>query len=1042
MRNKMKPVKLTMTAFGPYAGREELDFSLLENRKMFVISGKTGSGKTTIFDAISFAMYGRPSGDNRSAQEMRSQFAQKGQLTEVEMLFELKGRQYVIRRTPQQEKVKARGTGTTTVGATAELSEITDEGKKVLLAANVRETDEKINELIGLEANQFRQILMIPQGEFQKLLMASSQEKEKILQKLFQTVFYKQVEDRLKEKADILKKEAGKTVEEQIMMLTNLSPYSDEMRILLEEEDMMKDAVLKQLDIDMDMMQQEHQTMKENIVEIGRKRDECVAERERGMALNRQFDQLIQLKEVKRQLDDQQEEMQLITGNIVRSERAEKLLLYEVHMQKAEKAFVLAYERKKEAVQNEKSARAQFEQAAEVLKREEDRQQERDRMTERYQQLESMKESVYAFKEAMQVEAKYEEQLENTVADGVRLRKTLQEIEEKIAETECMIKPLELAGERFIEADHLVEKAEQMLELYKEATATTSQLLTLEAEKKEADKRFMEAVQKAEEGKKQVLALRQELKREQAALLALHLTEGEPCAVCGALHHPKPAYSGDDKGSLIHDEDVEEAEKHASLMEQQCHNEERNRTAIQFAINTAKKEIEKLKAKLPKNQKIEDIQEMLQCAKTDRQTAEHDRKKRQQLTEQLRLLNHEKEKIVQKLERNRQMEAAEQHAYIEAKSFLVQMKKNVPDEMRNVTRFIEAFDQVKKQVEQDKRQFEQARTAYYEWNSSLQSAVSILQEREQTIIEADVLFKEASATFSEKLYENEFVDKQSYEEAKLFIDQLSRMKESVERYNEEQRAIHMKIREFKKATDGLERINLNEMNDRIDALNNEMNEWINKAGMLAAQMSESKRTKETVMRLSEQIARVEEEYRLAGHMYDIAHGKNELKVTFERYVLASFLEDILNAANTRLVSMTNGRFRLERQTERTKGSAQSGLDLLAFDQYTGASRPVKTLSGGESFKAALALALGLAEIVQNYAGGVSLETMFVDEGFGTLDPESLDQAIETLMDIQSDGRLVGIISHVPELKERIDARLEVKQSEVGSKTKFVFSGEV
>lgn len=1037
----MKPVKLTMTAFGPYAGREEIDFSLLENRKMFVISGKTGSGKTTIFDAISFAMYGRPSGDNRSAQEMRSQFAQTGQLTEVELLFELKGCQYVIRRTPQQEKVKARGTGTTIAGATAELSEITDEGKKVLLAANVRDTDEKINELIGLEANQFRQILMIPQGEFQKLLMASSQDKEKILQKLFQTVFYKQVEERLKEKADILKKEVGKTVAEQMTMLKSLPLYSDEMSMLLNEEDMMKDAVFKQLDIDIIMMKREHQSMTEHIVKIGKKRDEHVAERERGIALNRQFDQLIQSIEVKRQLDDRQEQMKSIVVNIVRGEKAEKLLSYEAHVQKAEKTLILAHDRKKEAMQNEALARAQFEQAENVLKREESRQLERDKAIRHYQQLESMKESVYAFKEATQNESTYRKQLENTMASGVRLRETLQEMKRKISEAEHTVKPLELAGERFIEADRLVEKAEQMLELHKEARAASSQLSMLETEKKEAEQRFMEALQKAVESKKQVLALRQKLKHEQASLLALHLTEGEPCAVCGSIHHPKPAYLGSDD-PLMRDEDVEQAEKHASLMEQKSHDEERKRSSIQFAVNTAKKEIEKMKAKLPEDQTIEDVQEMLQGAKMDRQKAEHDREKKQQLAEQLHVFNQQKEMIVQNIEQNEQIKAAEQRAHIEANSVLAQMKKTVPDQMRNVDQFIEAFDQVKQQVEQDKKQVEQARTAYHEWHVALQSAASILNEREQAKIEADGSFKEAAAAFSEKLLENEFVDEQSYQETKPFVGQLLRMKEAVELYNEEQRAIRMKIRELEKATHGLERINLNKLSDTIDTLNDEMNEWTHKAGMLAAQISDSMRTKEAVMRLSEQIARVEEEYRLAGHMYDIAHGKNELKVTFERYVLASFLEDILIAANTRLVGMTNGRFRLERQTERAKGNAQSGLDLLAFDQYTGASRHVKTLSGGESFKAALALALGLAEVVQNYAGGVSLETMFVDEGFGTLDPESLDQAIETLMDIQSDGRLVGIISHVPELKERIDARLEVKQSEMGSAAVFVFSGEV
>lgn len=190
--------------------------------------------------------------------------------------------------------------------------------------------------------------------------------------------------------------------------------------------------------------------------------------------------------------------------------------------------------------------------------------------------------------------------------------------------------------------------------------------------------------------------------------------------------------------------------------------------------------------------------------------------------------------------------------------------------------------------------------------------------------------------------------------------------------------------------------------------------------------------------INEEIKVLEERYKIIGHLYDISRGQNTYRITFERYVLAAFLDDILREANIRLAKMTSGRYQLLRKTDRSKGNVQSGLELLVFDQYTGRERHVKTLSGGESFKAALSLALGLADVVQTYAGGVSLETMFIDEGFGMLDPESLDQAIEALIDIQNSGRLVGIISHVPELKERIDARLEVIATQSGSTTEFQF----
>lgn len=201
---------------------------------------------------------------------------------------------------------------------------------------------------------------------------------------------------------------------------------------------------------------------------------------------------------------------------------------------------------------------------------------------------------------------------------------------------------------------------------------------------------------------------------------------------------------------------------------------------------------------------------------------------------------------------------------------------------------------------------------------------------------------------------------------------------------------------------------------------------------------QNEETMQKITEINENMKAIEERYKVIGHLYEISKGQNTYRITFERFVLAAFLDDILREANGRLSRMTSGRYMLLRKTDRSKGNAQSGLELLVFDQYTGQERHVKTLSGGESFKAALALALGLADVVQQYAGGVSLETMFIDEGFGTLDPESLDQAIEALIEIQSSGRLVGIISHVPELKERIDARLEVTASQSGSRTQFQF----
>lgn len=293
--------------------------------------------------------------------------------------------------------------------------------------------------------------------------------------------------------------------------------------------------------------------------------------------------------------------------------------------------------------------------------------------------------------------------------------------------------------------------------------------------------------------------------------------------------------------------------------------------------------------------------------------------------------------------------------------------------------------------------------------------------------------------FINKLSEQGFEKYGTYADSKRTEEEIIILEGEIRSYREELRSVADRLKELTDRlmdvktpnVDGL-RLELVKMTSEIEALTQQHTN-------LFVKKRDNEEIYNRVESLNEQMKVMEERYKLIGHLYEIAKGQNNFRITFERYVLASFLDDILREANGRLRKMTSGRFQLLRKTDRSKGNAQSGLELLVFDQYTGQERHVKTLSGGESFKASLSLALGLADVVQNYAGGVSLETMFIDEGFGTLDPESLEQAIEALMDIQSSGRLVGIISHVPELKERIDIRLEVMADQTGSRTEFVFT---
>ena len=291
-----------------------------------------------------------------------------------------------------------------------------------------------------------------------------------------------------------------------------------------------------------------------------------------------------------------------------------------------------------------------------------------------------------------------------------------------------------------------------------------------------------------------------------------------------------------------------------------------------------------------------------------------------------------------------------------------------------------------------------------------------------------------------QLEEEGFLSYKAYAESKREKHAIAALEDDIQTYGEDYRSISDRLKDYVERLNDAEKPELAELEKQFIELENKLNAVIDQRATLINNMRHNEGISKVVHEINSEIKSAEEKYELIGHLADITRGQNTYRLTFERFVLASFLDDIINAANARLIKMTSGRYQLLRKTDRSKGNIQSGLELLIFDQYTGQDRHVKTLSGGESFKAALALALGLADVVQEHAGGVSLETMFIDEGFGTLDPESLDQAIEALLDIQSSGRLVGIISHVPDLKERIDARLEVKSYQNGSITEFQFSG--
>lgn len=1044
----MKPLKLTMQAFGPYAGNEEIDFTALGNRTMFVISGKTGSGKTTIFDAISYAIYGKASGEDRNGPELRSQFAKDELLTEVSLDFSLRNKAYSITRSPQQLKKKEKGDGYTQLGAKAELYMWAENGEKKLLASKINDVEEKIKEIMLIDANQFRQILMIPQGEFRKLLTSDSKDKELILQRLFHTQLYKMVEDKLKEEATVLKR----TVEDQVQSRNEAirriqAVTNEELRGYL-DADSVNDTII------MPLLKAEIAGMGEVLEQLNNQLKEKVQEQDKLKG------QLFEAEAILKQLQTKEE----LKGHKARLVSQEEVFIEkEQQVERAQKAALLAKQEelchrlKRELDQHEanlKSIQLEIEKWNGLLKKHEqqlqlelEREDERQAALDEVNSLINMKEDVYSFAALLKETKNKDAELKAAKEKHTQSEQLLEQLGTQIGFLNQQKEEIEKGKLTYLENEGRIEKLNSELDRYEKFETLLGRRQKAEQTLKTTTARYENTTARFTDARAMVENLERKWMHGQAAILAAKLQSGEACPVCGSEHHPSPAIQHDD--SIPTEEEMKAAkaqaakwEKDKSADEAQFYQNQSLVAAQREAVTEILQEISmvrpdftesdlphaKLDAATAKNQLVQN-QEKLAAQIKQLDQVRLDLEKRE--SEKINLQNtiHQVSALVNELTAQ----------FTEKKTNLSRMMKVIPENLRSEAEYEKALASSRNRRETLIKQLEEAQKQLQMVNEKLSNEKARLLDAEKHFASKKQELETEREIFINKLTEQGFEKYGLYATSKRTEVEIRNLESEIRSYREELRSVSDRLRELTDLlidvktpdVEGL-KLELAKASSEIDALNQQLTN-------LFVKKRDNEEIYLRVEGLNEQMKVLEERYKLIGHLYDIAKGQNNFRVTFERYVLAAFLDDILREANGRLRKMTSGRFQLLRKTDRSKGNAQSGLELLVFDQYTGQERHVKTLSGGESFKASLSLALGLADVVQNYAGGVSLETMFIDEGFGTLDPESLDQAIEALMDIQSSGRLVGIISHVPELKERIDVRLEVMADQTGSRTEFMFT---
>ncbi|MEN0763172.1 SMC family ATPase [Listeria monocytogenes] len=1019
----MRPIKLTMQAFGAYAKKEVIDFEKLGTEQIFVISGKTGAGKSTIFDAISFAIFGKANTFDRESFSMRSHFATDKEITEVTLAFRLKDKIYQISRIPQQEIAKQRGNGTTTSPQKAELYELINDEMK-LLASSVRDVNTKMEELIQLNVDQFRQILMIPQGEFRELLVSDSKEKEVILQRLAHTVYYEKVENLLWEKqkqAEILVVEARKKVAE----LAELSlpgvevsgKTTSEISVLQAEAIQSEQMILTELENKLSIIRKQ---TSEAVEKVTLAKEQLLdwqnldkyTEEIATLEIEKDFYQAIEvrLEAAKRASNLRSQDALCIRlkEQLETAEQTEKQVAFEAEEVKVQFSHV----------KKQKEALAEKEAELEINKR-------------TLFQLEEMEPKILELEmisiQKRRAELEWKEAttiLEEIVNSEQKIIAELQSVESRLVE----INQAELT---YLEVINKRTTVEAIIEKEQELVSKRMKMVAWDSEKQTEEQKLVQLLAEKAEIETTIEQEETKLQKEQAATIAAHLHDGEACPVCGSDSHPALAKFGETAN--LETLEVAKGKLHEKLL----------------AITTTEKTISQLEWQLNewagiKELSLTEVQQTLteniQLANNlAEQIAQLQAKVAQKETIQATLesLNNKQNETI--TEKNKvALEVEKLHQQVQMVSGkLSYLEQSIPTEFRDKVVFESKKKELSEKIEAHIKQANQVDALFRQTEKETTRLESTLQSAQKTTVDAKEALQVQREIFKEAMKQNDFLSYDAYKQALMSAEEQKIQEEKVADYERKRHLAVSRQADLKEKLQNKQKPNIEQLEFIMKEKQLELSQSEENTIKQREFVTKRKELVENYQNSIQTVEQAEENYADIGLLADAARGKNARRLTFERYILAMFLDTIIHRANHRLSKMTSGRFELQRKMEKAKGNVQSGLELEVFDEYTGLTRHVKTLSGGESFKTSLALALSLAEVVQEMAGGISLETMFIDEGFGTLDPESLEAAVECLLETQENGRLVGIISHVPELKERISARLEVTATNHGSTTKFI-----
>jgi exonuclease SbcC len=1018
----MRPLKLTISAFGPFAGTQTIDFTELGERTFFLIHGPTGSGKTTVLDAICFALYGDTSGAEREGKQMRSDHADVNTVTEIAFDFTTGAESYRIKRSPEQERIKKRGEGTTTMNANATLwkrtvlSDDTEEGE--VLEIGWSRVTEAVEKLLGFKSSQFRQVVMLPQGDFRKLLMADSKERQAIMEILFRTELYRRIEEYLKNCAKVLQAETEQKARDKALKLQDagVETKDDLAQRHIAHTGQLAEAA-------------ENIAAHYSAAEAARKALETGKQVQEKLAAKKAA--AIAVKELEQRAPEIEARQSVLTKARQAAQLTDKEKALQERQQEADMA-ASQFENKKFMRSEAESASTA---AAAALTGEMKKEPEREAVNTEVIRLEGLTAKVAALYEARQTIGEAEQKVRAAEKELGAAQRSLEATRNKIAEKTAA----------YDVAKNNAGQAPALEAAYREAERVSGRRQSLEDCRgvlDEAQKSFNQAENKfrlAEEGyaaaKEELSSLQERWHKGQAAILAGSLTPGEPCPVCGSADHPKPAAPG---AELPSEADLKTKQLALNDLEATRDKAKDEYNSAEAVRSTVLGRIEDLEKELGEHASLDPaiLAANASEAKMLWTQAGSAAEAASVLDSELKGLQEQEESACKVLEGCRENYQAA-HTMLEAQRAVLQEREGaVPADLRDPAALQQARQSAINRRELLRANLECAQKAAAEAGQALVRAATAEQEALRISQGAAQRLADEKSSFAQRLKEAGFDSLQEYEASRKVPEAVQNLEREINEFREKLFAAKDHLERVAGAAEGLAEPDLAALaQDRTEAENIYV-QSLRREEQLRVQVKNEIKWLKDLQELEDDIKALADRYAVLGRLSQVANGANKYGLTFQRFVLGALLDDVTIAATERLKLMSRGRYHLQRTMDRARSNAAGGLDLEVFDTYTGAARSVATLSGGETFLASLSLALGLADVVQSYSGGIHLDTIFVDEGFGSLDPESLDFALQALLDLQKGGRLVGIISHVPELKERIDARLEVLPTDRGSAASF------